>query len=224
MNKEQWRAVKGYEGIYEINNFGEIKSLSRKISNGSGFYISKEKILIKAVSTTGYYKIKLCKNGVHKDHKIHRLVASSFIANPLNKPEVNHIDGNPKNNNVENLNWSTHRENMIHANVFGLRKKKLDAEQEKKVIRMYLSKTDHKVICKEFDISKTMIYEVLKRNNISIYSMSEQKIVFNISELELLEQLKHKSQKQLAKEIGCDASLISHYVKRIKENGGIYKC
>lgn len=63
---------------------------------------------------------KLCKNGIAKFKKVHRLVAESFIPNPENKPQINHIDGNKQNNNIYNLEWVSNRENMQHAFSTGL--------------------------------------------------------------------------------------------------------
>lgn len=224
MNKVVWRAIKGYEGIYEISNEGEVKSLSRKRKNGKASYISEEKILKKTKSTTGYFKVDLKNDNKRRSFKIHRLVALAFIPNPMNKPNVNHIDGRVLNNEVNNLNWCTQKENMLHCKALGLRRRKLDANQEIELIKLYLSKKSIIDICERFKISSDALYKTLKRHNIKTYSMSERRIKFMIDENELQEQLKTKSQKQIAEKIGCDASLISHYAKRIKTNGGIYKC
>lgn len=67
------------------------------------------------VGTANYLSVVLCKNGQHYRKFVHRLVAEAFIPNPENKPEVNHIDGNPSNNRVENLEWVTRSENIKHS-------------------------------------------------------------------------------------------------------------
>lgn len=105
---EIWKAVEGYEGLYEISSFGRIKS--------------KGKIKSQSVDKGGYCTVWLSKNSVQKCLKVHRLVAAAFIPNPLNKATVNHIDGNKQNNSVENLEWATQSENIIHAHKTGLRK------------------------------------------------------------------------------------------------------
>jgi hypothetical protein len=224
MNNCQWRAIVGYEGVYEVSNLGEVKSLPRKISNGNGFYISSEKLLKRSKSTTGYLKVELSDNAKKKSLKVHRLVAMCFIPNPLNKPNVNHIDGNILNNEVKNLNWCTQAENVRHSNALGLRKKKLNITEEIELIKLYLSKVSAVEISTKFNISKGLIHVILKRHNIGRYKNSERKIKFVLCKDKILEELKHKKQSQLAVEIGCDPSLISHYVKRIKINGGICKC
>lgn len=100
MNKEIWKDVKEYEGLYQVSNLGNVRN-------------SKKNILYK--SLTSYYGVKLCKNNIKKFKIIHRLVAEAFIPNPNKLEEVNHKDGNKLNNNVENLEWCTKSENMIHA-------------------------------------------------------------------------------------------------------------
>jgi len=118
--QEIWKDIPNYQGIYQISNFGNIKSLSfgaknKKITN-------KPKILKSSPSNCGYYKIQLYKNGKSKMFYIHRLVAEIFIPNPQNKPQVNHKDGNKSNNHISNLEWCSAKENTNHALLNGLRK------------------------------------------------------------------------------------------------------
>lgn len=104
---EEWKWIEGYKGEYQVSNKGRIKSFKNK---------NREKILTpKRDGKDNYLMIGLCKNGECKYCLIHRLVAQAFIPNPLNKEQVNHIDGNKKNNNVDNLEWNTSSENIIHA-------------------------------------------------------------------------------------------------------------
>lgn len=105
----KYKHVIGYEGVYEVSEFGDIKR------------IEKNKIL-KPQIVKGYYRLELCKNAQRKQYTIHRLVALAFIPNPLNKEQVNHIDGNKLNNHVSNLEWVTAKENMNHAWNNGLKK------------------------------------------------------------------------------------------------------
>lgn len=104
---EVWKDVAGYEGLYEVSTNGRVRR------NG---HIRKTR-----VDYRGYEAISLYKCSKGRNFKIHRLVASAFIENPENKRTVNHKDGNKLNNNVENLEWATHSENLIHASKIGLR-------------------------------------------------------------------------------------------------------
>lgn len=93
--EEIWKDIKDYEGLYQVSSFGRVKS----------FYTNR--ILKGSEDSWGYLQVKLYKNGIKSNKKMHRLVAQSFIPNPENKPEVNHIDENKTNNKLSNLEWST---------------------------------------------------------------------------------------------------------------------
>ena len=102
------RDVKGYEGRYKVNALGEVFSVKRNIK------------LSETIDCNGYVKFCLYKDGKTHQVKLHRIVAEAFIPNPLNKREVNHIDGDKKNNAVWNLEWVTSSENSRHATITGL--------------------------------------------------------------------------------------------------------
>lgn len=104
--KEEWKDVVGYEGLYGISNLGNVRSIARNTTRGKQ---------LKPTLQSGYLKVMLSKNNNKKWHSIHRLVATAFIDNKENKKQVNHIDGNKTNNNVNNLEWCTCRENIIHS-------------------------------------------------------------------------------------------------------------
>lgn len=106
---EEWKDVKGYEGIYKISNLGRIKSLPR---NGT---IKTERILRVFEDRYGYLYVSLNKNNSKKKEKVHRLVATAFISNPNSYEQVNHIDENKKNNHVENLEWCTAKYNQNYS-------------------------------------------------------------------------------------------------------------
>lgn len=102
---ELWKPIKNFEAFYEVSSVGEVKNIkSQKILHAT-----------KHNGKQPYLYVSLCKNGKVTKKFVHRLVAETFIENPLNKPQVNHKDGNPLNNYVENLEWVTNAENTQHA-------------------------------------------------------------------------------------------------------------
>lgn len=115
--EEIWKPIKGYEGLYEISNFGNIKSLERKAKNrGKGKRFIRERILKPSIDRpNGYYQIKLSKNGKMKTFKIHKLVIEHFFKKISKGLVVNHIDGNKLNNNINNLEICTQKDNIRHA-------------------------------------------------------------------------------------------------------------
>ena len=122
MKNRIWKDIPEYEGLYQVSNFGEVKSLPKIRNIFNTYYFSKEKILKHALNDSGYKIVVLAKNKKAKTLRVHRLVALAFIDNFENKPQVNHKDGNKLNNNVNNLEWCTNGENEKHAYKLGLKK------------------------------------------------------------------------------------------------------
>lgn len=102
---EIWKDVRGYEGLYQVSNYGRVKRTFKK----------KERFLSGRADKDGYIEVILSKNQTKKYVRLHRLVAETFILNPGNKPQVNHKDRNKQNNDASNLEWVTCSENVIHA-------------------------------------------------------------------------------------------------------------
>lgn len=108
-------------------------------TNGNIFSFKLNRYLTQNISNKGYHRVSLNKDKYRREYAVHRLVAMSFIPNPLNKPQVNHIDGNKSNNSLSNLEWVTGSENVIHAVKTGLRDKaheRARIENQKLVLHM----------------------------------------------------------------------------------------
>ena len=115
--QEEWKPIDGYEEFYHVSNVGMVKTLKRRNRK-----VDMVMTPCKAGAGGRYRCVSLSVNGKIKKQLIHRLVAKAFIPNPSGYAEVNHLDGNPSNNNVSNLEWCDKRHNHLHAYAIGLQK------------------------------------------------------------------------------------------------------
>ena len=139
---EIWKPIKDFEGLYEVSNFGRVKSLNFHREN-------RPCILRQKKTKDGYLETALFKDGNAKFIRTHRIVAQAFCENPHNKLEVNHIDGNKHNNRADNLEWVTSSENQKHAYKIGLQGVSGGAISNRK-----------KVKCLELDITADSLHEM----------------------------------------------------------------
>lgn len=217
-SEEEWKDIKGYEGLYLISNYGKILSLYRFKENGKGGYYQYTKKLTKTMTTTGYEKIELTKDQKTKSIKVHRLVAKHFCPNPYNYNIVNHLDGNPLNNYYENLEWCRQVDNIQHAYDTNLRP---TFEIDKKSLEhLYINRNMSMADIGElFDVTAPTIKIKLDEYDIGKEVVTK----YQIEPDWLKEQISiGRPNKDIAKELGCDPSLISHYKTRLKEEGKIY--
>ena len=150
--KEIWKDIKGFEGLYQVSNYGKIRN-------------SRNNKLLKTQKDIKNYVVITLKNKEKKyTLKVHRLVAQAFVENSLNKPQVNHIDGNKENNFVDNLEWVNNSENQYHAYKTGLKKRKIGIYR--KQLRLANEKRSIK-IRDNFDNIYCSIREASRKNNVS---------------------------------------------------------
>ncbi len=108
--EEIWKDVVGYEGLYQVSNTGKVRSLNyRAVKN-------RVHELTPKTNNSGRLWVELFKDGIARQHLIHRIVGNAFIPNPYKFEEINHKDENPKNNNVDNLEWCTREYNVRYYN------------------------------------------------------------------------------------------------------------
>lgn len=125
MQKEVWRTIEGYDNVYRVSNKGNFESCMNVGKHEKDNIWRRRKIHVRK---NGYYVVSLTKNGKRNLLYIHRLVAESFIPNPDNKPQIDHIDGNKSNNHVFNLRWCTATENLSNINT---KQKRLEIAERK---------------------------------------------------------------------------------------------
>jgi hypothetical protein len=131
--KEIWKAVDGYEGLYEVSNLGRVKSMRYANSNSSN-----PRVLKSPITKGGYPHVGLYKNKKPITRNVHCLVASAFIPNPNNYPTINHIDEDKTNNNVDNLEWCTQEENNNHGTrVEKISKKTYQYTMDNKLVKIW---------------------------------------------------------------------------------------
>lgn len=120
-NEEIWKDIKGYEGLYQVSNKGRVKSLDRKIKYSNGIIAEHRSRILKPSydkrrGWASYGRVTLSKDDVQERFLIHRIVAIHFIERGLDdQSHVNHKDGDPRNNSVDNLEWCTPSENERHS-------------------------------------------------------------------------------------------------------------
>ena len=113
---ERWAPVPGFEDAYEVSTHGRVRSLDRQIRVQANLRFFKGQLLKPSYRFGLYAHVNLNKKGKKITIDVHRLVARTFIPNPEDKPQVDHIDGDPRNNRLENLRWVTEKDNQNNPN------------------------------------------------------------------------------------------------------------
>lgn len=117
--REEWRDIAGYEGFYQVSNMGRVKSLDRTFLRSDGTMATYKGKILMPVGRP-YLHVSLSKNNIHTMARIHRLVAEAFIPNPNRLKCIDHIDCDKTNNQVDNLRWCSHLQNIRYAKENGL--------------------------------------------------------------------------------------------------------
>jgi DNA-binding XRE family transcriptional regulator len=167
---EIWKDIPEYEGIYQISNFGRLRSVTRTVidSRTKAAYTVYGRIMKERYMPNGYIQACLCKDSKYRYFYIHRLVSEAFLENPNNLPQVNHIDCNKSNNSVDNLEWCTGKENGEHGSKNLLYKHgeshhmtKLSESQVREIKRLLKEGNITQInIAKMFSTNRTTIYNI----------------------------------------------------------------
>ncbi len=149
--------IPNYESLYFATIDGKIFSYPKKTRKGIREIVPHK--------GSNYNLIDLCKDGKIKKYLIHRLIAETFIPNPDNKPQVNHIDGNKRNNRVDNLEWCTASENQKHSISIGLRTCKGEKNSQSKInaevaLSIFKDKRQYKEISKQYNVSIPTVSDI----------------------------------------------------------------
>jgi len=219
--KEEWRDISGFEGVYQVSNLGEVRSLTRMVSNGKAWYKKEGRVLKKTKTTTGYWKVELSTKDIkRKSYKVHRLVAKAFIPVVPGKELVNHKDGNPLNNRVENLEWCNQSENMYHAYNTGLMEANFTKFKEQITLEYLTDKTTNiKRLARKYKCSDSSIRKHFQNNGIETRGISQAQDKYRINRRKLAAYfymgLKNKD---IAEMLNTNSRLIAAY--RYKHNKG----
>ena len=159
---EKWLDIDGYEGLYQVSDKGNVRSIDRYvISKGGASKLVKGVVLKQQVDKDGYKRVGLHKDGVQKIVGVHRLVAEAFLLKEEGKYIVDHIDGNPSNNAKENLRWVTTIEN--NGTSIAKKRKSISAikreDNKRKIRQYYLNGGIVKVYDSSMDIEREFGFE-----------------------------------------------------------------
>lgn len=216
---EEWRDIEGYEGLYQVSSFGRVKSFYKW--NGHK-HIYKEHIIEGYVQTVrkSYARrvvnLTNCK-GERKMFKVHRLVANAFIENPNNYNVINHIDGNPLNNYVSNLEWCTPKHNAQHAIENKLKKCATNRDDLKEIIDSYI-KFGKNYTTKKYNLTTENLDYIRKKYGIK----ANRKMKNTITKYDVIEDIKAgRRNVDIAMKYNCSKYLIGVWKYNLKKEGFI---
>ena len=217
MEKEK-RTIPNFDK-YEVFSDGSVCSYHRSTCRNLKF----------STSPAGYKYIVLCADNKRRKMLVHRLVAQLFIPNPQNKPHINHIDGNPGNNCVENLEWCTPKESMEHASRTGLVQKgsekpnsKLTCKDCEIIFELFRTGSSARSISRRFEISVTQILSILNGKSYSVCGIkpvnTSKKLKHSIEDIKKMKEMRDNgiSYCKIAYRFKSNRSTVIRYIERIK--------
>lgn len=168
--KEIWKDVIGYEGYYKVSDYGRVKSLNRIIVTKREVRRNiPERILVNYLNGCGYPNVGLTRRCKTIMYSVHSILMKAFVPTTISGVEVNHIDGNPLNNKLDNLEWVSHAENMAHAGRIGLMPHginhchaKISMDMGGEIKNRYaLGGVSTRTLAKEYGVNYVTIWEVV---------------------------------------------------------------
>ncbi len=172
--KEKWKQIEGFEKQYMVSNMGRVKSLKRLVQGMYGKRVLPQCLL--RLTYEQYVSVSLTHNNKKYKRKVHRLVATAFIANPYNLPIVNHLKGNKYDNRASELEWSTHKNNSLHSFRIGLQSNKgekhpgakLNMQKVSEIKEMIKNGISQNKIAEKYQVHNTLI-SLIKNNKVWNY-------------------------------------------------------
>lgn len=167
---EKWKAVVGYEQVYEVSDEGRVKSLARTVEHGCGQKRLKERILSPGrMDKAGHQNVRLCQDGLGKSRTIHQLVLEAFVSQKPQGMECRHLNGKAWDNRLCNLVWGTHKENMKdivrHGTETGAKgvlngRNKYTEEQVREARKMLSNGISQVEIANRMNVSKIFVWKI----------------------------------------------------------------
>jgi len=236
--KEEWKDIPGFEGLYQASTLGKIRSLDKYVNyKNKGLALKKGIILNPKISNKGYYEVTLMKNLKRYYKRVHKLIALTFIENPNNYTIINHINENKLDNRIENLEWCTCKYNIevYHENRMNIYQYDLNGNfiKEWKSItkaanEFKLDKTGIQHCCKGcLKTYKNYIWSYKKLNKDEINKRLKNNVLVKINQCDNNGNILNtfNSITEAAKFVGCNPSAISMYLSGVRKNvkGYIWK-
>jgi DNA-binding transcriptional regulator YiaG len=178
---EVWKDIAGYEGLYQISNMGNVRTLPR-LHRLDRPYMKQERLLNPPTNSSGYKQATLYKDKKGIIHSVHRLVATAFLRREPHHEVINHKDGNKQNNYVDNLEWCTYGHNQAHAIRTGLIRihrgenhyaSKLTNAQRKEIIKLRSNGMKQRVIAEMYGIGQQTVSELIAKSHIDCRKVPE---------------------------------------------------